>query len=277
MVTRACVSINNRCNLNCLYCHFHEKMEYIQQEEMDVLGVLDNITHHIEQNEIECFKLGFVGNGEILLDYANFKAYILHISDYLNNGKIAAYTITNGLLLDREKLEFFKEHKVNVGFSLDGIERIHNKYRCNSWAKVMEKIELYHDVFGVYPSLNCTIGKESIECRDEIIDFFISFNTRITFSRMIGKCGISLNDFRDFLSEAMKHLNVRTGGYDCTMYGGMCGAGMDNIFYANGRIYICGNCIDLPFSLPAETPLEDVKFAVDEFDRRCCFKEVYTK
>lgn len=277
MVTRACISINNRCNLNCLYCHFHEKIEYIQQEEMDVLRVLDNITHHIEQNEIECFKLGFVGNGETLLDYANLKAYILHISDYLNNGKIAAYTITNGLLVDREKLEFFKEHKVNVGFSLDGIERIHNKYRCNSWAKVMEKIELYHDVFGVYPSLNCTIGKESIECRDEIIDFFIPFNTRITFSRMIGKYGISLNDFRDFLSEAMKHLNVRTGGYDCTMYGGMCGAGMDNIFYANGKIYICGNCIDLPFSLPAETPLEDARFAVDEFDRRCCFKEVYTK
>lgn len=277
MVTRACISINNRCNLNCLYCHFHEKIEYIQQEEMDVFGVLDNITYHIEQNEIECFKLGFVGNGETLLDYTNLKAYILHICDYLNNGKIAAYTITNGLLADREKLEFFKEYKVNVGFSLDGIERIHNKYRCNSWAKVMEKIELYHDVFGVYPSLNCTIGKESIECRDEIIDFLIPFNTRITFSRMIGKYGISLNDFRDFLCEAMKHLNVRTGGYDCTMYGGMCGAGMDNIFYANGRIYICGNCIDLPFSLPAETPLEDVRFAVNEFDRRCCFKEVYTK
>ena len=26
MVTRACISINNRCNLNCTYCHFHEKI-----------------------------------------------------------------------------------------------------------------------------------------------------------------------------------------------------------------------------------------------------------
>lgn len=60
---------------------------------------------------------------------------------------------------------------------------------------------------------------------------------------MIGKQGISLPDFNAFLNKAMERLNVRTGGYDCTMYGGMCGAGMDNIFYANGKIFICGNCI----------------------------------
>ena len=101
----------------------------------------------------------------------------------------------------------------------------------------MKNIELYREVFGVYPTLNCTVGKESIVCRDEVIDFFVQFNTRITFSRMIGKYGISLEEFRDFLNEAKKYLNVRTGGYDCTMYGGMCGAGMDNIFYANGKVY----------------------------------------
>lgn len=71
-------------------------------------------------------------------------------------------------------------------------------------------------------------------------------------------------------------MNVRTGGYDCTMYGGMCGAGMDNIFYANGKIFICGNCIDLPFSMPYDTPLNEVSFDVIDFDRNCCFKEVFT-
>ena len=76
--------------------------------------------------------------------------------------------------------------------------------------------------------------------------------------------------------QAMERLNVRTGGYDCTMYGGMCGAGMDNIFYANGKIFICGNCIDLPFSMPYDTPLNEVSFDVIDFDRNCCFKEVFT-
>lgn len=129
MVTRACISINNRCNLNCTYCHFHEKKDYIQEDNMDVITILDIITSHIEDNDIDLFKLGFVGNGEPMLDYEKLKQYIVHIGDYLKSGRIAAYTITNGLLVDREKLEFFKEYNVNVGFSVDGISAIHDKYR----------------------------------------------------------------------------------------------------------------------------------------------------
>ena len=58
MVTRACISINNRCNLNCTYCHFHEKKDYIQEDNMDVITILDIIASHIEDNDIDLFKLG---------------------------------------------------------------------------------------------------------------------------------------------------------------------------------------------------------------------------
>lgn len=276
MVTRACISINNRCNLNCTYCHFQEKKNYIQEDNMDVITILDIITSHIEDNDIDLFKLGFVGNGEPMLDYEKLKQYIAHIGDYLKSGRIAAYTITNGLLVDCEKLEFFKEYNVNVGFSVDGISAIHDKYRCGTHERVMENIALYKEVNGKYPSMNCTVGKEIIDNPEATIEFFEQFGNRITFSRMIGKQGISLPDFNAFLNKAMKRLNVRTGGYDCTMYGGMCGAGMDNIFYANGKIFICGNCIDLPFSMPYDTPLNEVSFDVIDFDRNCCFKEVFT-
>ena len=211
-----------------------------------------------------------------MLDYEKLKQYIAHIGDYLKSGRIAAYTITNGLLVDREKLEFFKEYNVNVGFSVDGISAIHDKYRCGTHERVMANISLYKEVNGKYPSMNCTVGKEIIDNPEETISFFEQFGNRIMFSRMIGKQGISLPDFNAFLNKAMERLNVRTGGYDCTMYGGMCGAGMDNIFYANGKIFICGNCIDLPFSMPYDTPLNEVSFDVIDFDRNCCFKEVFT-
>ena len=243
---------------------------------MDVITILDNITSHIEDNDIDLFKLGFVGNGEPMLDYEKLKQYIAHIGDYLKSGRIAAYTITNGLLVDREKLEFFKEYNVNVGFSVDGISAIHDKYRCGTHERVMANIALYKEVNGKYPSMNCTVGKEIIDNPEATIGFFEQFSNRITFSRMIGKQGISLPDFNAFLNKAMERLNVRTGGYDCTMYGGMCGAGMDTIFYANGKIFICGNCIDLPFSMPYDTPLNEVSFDVIDFDRSCCFKEVFT-
>ena len=57
---------------------------------------------------------------------------------------------------------------------------------------------------------------------------------------MIGKYGITLQQYRDFLTYAEKYIPVRRGGKDCTMYGGQCGAGTNNYFFANGKVYYCG-------------------------------------
>lgn len=276
MINRACISINNRCNLNCSYCHFHttEKARHIAEAEMNVYGILDNIKTHIEKYEITKFKLGFVGNGEPLLDYELLKDYIEYISDYLSNEKIAAYTITNGTVISEQVLTFFKDYNVNVGFSIDGIPEIHNKLRCNTHSKVMDAIELFYSINGCYPSMNCTVGKDILYNMDDTVAFFEKFNNKITFSRMIGINGISLAEFHDFLKVAMKKLNVRTGGYDCTMYGGMCGAGINNIFYANGNIYLCGNCVDLPPIAKADTPIDHIVPEISKFDRKSCFREL---
>ena len=277
MVNRICISINNRCNLNCSYCHFHENGKHIQSKEMNVFFILDNVKKYIRKYNVRHFKIGFVGNGEPLLDYEMLYDYILYIEEYLNSDTISAYTISNGLLADEEKLLFFRKHNVNVGFSIDGIKEVHDKLRCNSYDRVMCAIQLYHIINSTYPSMNCTVGRDVLLHQKETIDFFAQFNNRITFSRMIGSDGISLEEFRMFTNEAAKTLNVRTGGYDCTMYGGMCGAGVNNYFFANGQVFLCGNCIDLPMSFSSNTPLDEIDFQVPSFDRNCCFKECCKK
>ncbi|MBS7339673.1 MAG: radical SAM protein [Lachnospiraceae bacterium] len=273
MIDRICISINNRCNLACKYCHFHEKKTSINETDMDIFKILDNVIYSIETNDIPVFKIGFVGNGEPMLDYDALKEYLLYIAEYLENGRIAAYTISNGLLLNEEMLQFFKKYNVNVGFSIDGIEAIHNKYRCGTYTKVMEKIELYKRINGHYPSMNCTVGEDILNKADETITFFKQFDNRITFSRMIGKYGISLEAFNLFLKKAAEQLYVRTGGYDCTMYGGMCGAGMNNFFYANGNVYICGNCIDMAPLGKSDMPFSQLETLKFDFDRNHCYKE----
>jgi uncharacterized protein len=207
------------------------------------------------------------------LEYEALKQYIRYLSKYLEDGRIDAYSITNGLLADEEKLAFLKQYKIRLGFSLDGLKSIHDKYRCGTYDRVMEKIELYKKVNGAYPPMNCTVGKETLEKADETIHFFRQFDNRITFSRMIGTYGISLEAFLEFLEKAGQTLNVRTGGYDCTMYGGWCGAGKNNFFYANGKIYLCGNCIDLPALAESNTPLEELEKISLQFDRTHCYKE----
>lgn len=272
-VDRICISINNKCNLNCAYCHFHEKNNVIKEKEMNIIDILDNVVKYIDKNNIGIFKIGFVGNGEPLLEYEKLKLYIEYISKYISEGRISVYCITNGLLVDEDKLDFFRRNKINLGFSIDGIQAIHDKYRCRTFSKVMDKIKFYHSVMGKYPSMNCTVGKEILEHADETIEFFKKFDNRITFSRMIGRYGISLEEFRVFLKYAEKSLNVRRGGYDCTMYGGLCGAGMNNFFYSNGYVYLCGNCIDLPPLGTSDIDISELEKISLDFDREFCYKE----
>ena len=204
MINRICISINNRCNLACRYCHFREKGK-IESSDMNVFEILDNVKAYATKK----FKIGFVGNGEGFLDWELLKSYIKYIED----------------------------------------------------------------ITGHYPTFNATVGKESLENADKIIAFFSKYGTRVTFSRMIGKYGITLKQYRDFLAYAEKYIPVRRGGKDCTMYGGQCGAGTNNYFFANGKVYYCGNCIDLPPLGSSSMTFWELEKINLQFDRNYCYKE----
>ena len=266
MIDRICISINNRCNLACRYCHFHEKGQ-IEEADMNVFEILDNVKRYAGKK----FKVGFVGNGECFLDWPLLKAYIAYLEDYPN---ISAYTITNGTIdLPDDEWSFLENHRINVGFSIDGYKDLHNLNRCGSFDKAMSTVEHYKDVTGHYPTFNATVGKESLLNADKVISFFEKFGTRITFSRMIGKYGISLDEYREFLEYAEKKISVRRGGKDCTMYGGQCGAGTNNYFFANGNVYYCGNCIDLPPIAKSNVSFYELEKINLDFDRNYCYKE----
>lgn len=275
MIDRICISINNRCNLACNYCHFHEKGK-IKAVEMNVYQILDHVKEYIRKGYPgKQFKIGFVGNGECFLDWSALKSYITCLED---TPEISTYTITNGTIrLSEEDLAFLEEHRVNVGFSIDGYRELHDRYRCNSFDRAMENVAYYRQVTGHYPTFNATVGRESLKNAGKVISFFKPFGVKVTFSRMIGKYGISLGEYREFMDMAKKELSVRHGGLDCTMYGGLCGAGMNNYFFANGKTYFCGNCIDMAPVGDSSMPFEDLEKIIFTFDRSFCYKETAEK
>ena len=57
------------------------------------------------------------------------------------------------------------------------------------------------------------------------------------------------------------------------MYGGQCGAGTNNYFFANGSVYFCGNCIDLPPVGKSDMTFEELEKISLDFDRNYCYKE----
>lgn len=91
---------------------------------------------------------------------------------------------------------------------------------------------------------------------------------------MIGKYSIGLDVYRAFLTKAMQVIPVRQGDKDCTMYGGQCGTGINNYFFANGKVYYCGNCINLPPLGPSSMSFFELEKIVLKFDRNCCYKEL---
>lgn len=266
MIDRICISLNNQCNLNCKYCHFHEK-GIIHATPMDVLEIL----RHVKEYAGHPFKIGFVGNGEPFLDLPLLKEYLRFLED---SPFIQTYTITNGTIsLSPKDIQFLEQHHINVGFSLDGYQELHNQYRCGSFSKVMDNVRVYREVTGHYPTFNATVGRESLRNRQKVISFFQIFGTRVTFSRMIGRYGISLAEYADFLEEAEQYLSIRRGGLDCTMYGGQCGAGTNNYFFANGKVYYCGNCVDLSPLADSSISFFELEKVSLSFDRSQCYKE----
>ena len=137
----------------------------------------------------------------------------------------------------------------------------------------MKNVEEYRRVTGHYPTFNATVGEDSLKNSEKVIDFFRPFGTKVTFSRMIGEGGISLGDYHSFLNRAEQEIPVRRGGLDCTMYGGKCGAGTNNFFFANGKVYFCGNCVDLPPVGESSMTFEDLEKISISFDRNFCYKE----
>lgn len=168
------------------------------------------------------------------------------------------YTITNGVSLTEEQLQFFKKHSdiIDINFSLDGYEILHNAYR-QRFNETMGSILRYEKLFGRKPKINCTVSKQSVIHQDELIRFFIDNNfDRINFSivsetsdKDLVLTRIEYNAFLDVCEAAgitmRQRENTSEQVYDCAMYGRLCGVGRTNIFIARDGIYPCGRFFGL--------------------------------
>lgn len=296
MIDRACISLGERCNLKCKYCHFHgeytQKLSGQKQEfNEDELGeIIDNINlyHDIKNGK---FKLGIVGSGEPLMEFDKIK----YIIDYAKktSANIDFYTITNAILLDNEKLKFFYEHRdiIKLCVSLDGYEELHNIGR-EKFQKVYEKIKKYESLFGVKPAINCTVHALSIKNKEKLEKFLVDEKfSDITFSRLFDchdrRLVITADEYNAFLSSfTNSKLKIRqldpqkAQKYDCTMYGTLCGVGRTNIFITRRGIYLCGRFYGKEEYNEGSfnTPLIEIERRIKRLTpldaRKCCYDEI---
>lgn len=251
MIDRACISLNNNCNLRCRYCHFQDKQhDFTSFGATQLIQIVDNIHAYCVDNNLTAFKLGIVGSGEPMIKKVEMAALLEHIKAR-GYSELKLYTITNGTLLSKEDLTFFHFYKdiISLCFSLDGYKEIHN-YGRDKFGAVMQRIDWYKEIFGVSPSINATVNLLSYQNKEKLVEFFKGNGlNNVTFSKLVGYFNDDLYITDEQYSDFMEY--VRVSGlnsrqfsgekkYDCTMYGRLCGVGSTNIFITPEGVYPCG-------------------------------------
>jgi uncharacterized protein len=137
------------CNLDCKYCFYLEK-ENLYPPKTDFrmpTGVLEEfIKQKIENHRAEQVNFAWQGGEPTLLGVDYFRK-IVELQAKFADGKIIANAFqTNGVLLNDAWCEFFAEHGFLIGLSIDGPERLHDRYRLHkggqpSFKQVMQGLE----------------------------------------------------------------------------------------------------------------------------------------
>ncbi len=120
--------ITESCNLACDYCFVHGKNQRNRMSLGTAKRVVDlTFSEYNRSKEVSLFFLG----GEPLLEFPLVKEVVhyaeqkaVQLETKLNFGMT-----TNGILLTEEMLSFFKEHKVKLLLSLDGLPACHDAHR----------------------------------------------------------------------------------------------------------------------------------------------------
>ncbi len=102
--------LTNNCNKRCNYCDLNFKDKSLSKKDLDIF------TGFIKNNKAD-YSINFFG-WEPLLKYNNLKYFLDNSKKYINNFSIW----TNWILLDKEKLNYFKLNNVNVYLSVDNIK-----------------------------------------------------------------------------------------------------------------------------------------------------------
>jgi uncharacterized protein len=171
--------IGPKCNLNCEYCFYLEKLALFRKGKDFVMSdeVLQAyITKYITLQPTPV--AGFVWQGgEPTLLGLDFYRRVVELQRPFVSQKLITNSIqTNGTLLTEEWCQFLKENNFLVGISLDGPKAIHDRYRRDrggkgTFQRVMRGLKLLQK-HGVEYNVMACVARETAYRPLEVYRFF---------------------------------------------------------------------------------------------------------
>lgn len=178
--------MSSSCNLGCKYC-FIENNQFNNKKEINMssetaLTALIKYTDYLKENKMRGSVI-FYG-GEPLINWEVIKL-ILNKSRCLNS-PIDFSMVTNATLLDKEKIEFLAQNKVEIGISIDGPKSLNDKNRIyrhgnkSVYDEVLKKfpmLEASKSKFG----LSITISEDFLNNQDEVLNWLKKLGIKSIF------------------------------------------------------------------------------------------------
>ena len=172
------------CNLNCKYCYYPDKADiYGGREPVMSEAMLETVVReYIAANDVPEVTFNWHGGEPLVLGLDFYRKAMALEQKYADGKKINNTIQTNGVLLNAEWADFFREHGFLVGISIDGPREIHDRYRKDkggapTFEKVMHGVELLRNA-GVEFNTMSTVNKASEGHGAEVYRFLKTLGTR---------------------------------------------------------------------------------------------------
>lgn len=176
----------NFCSLGCDYCYVRPHAANFSAQIMPLRMVRKVITDYAAlaarqrgaDEDNRTIKITWHGGEPLMAGLPYFqRAVDLEESLVTSPARVVNSITTNGVPLDEDWVEFFKEHRFQVAVSLDGPEEIHNAHRrypegAGSFDAVMKGIHLLRS-FGVHFGVLTVITKELARVPERYFDFCV--------------------------------------------------------------------------------------------------------
>jgi len=124
--------VGSLCNLDCTYCYYLHKDDLLPDRTPSVIAddlLEDFIRQYIAGQEIDEVVFNWHGGEPALLGLDFYRKVIDLQQRYAGTKRIRNDFQTNGVLLDDQWCEFFKQHNFYVGLSIDGPQHLHDRFR----------------------------------------------------------------------------------------------------------------------------------------------------
>lgn len=179
--TEKCLTIiintTNRCNIQCKYCYAYSNEK--KYANFPSTSIIDDITKLVGNKKQQEISVVFHG-GEPLLCWNNIIEMVIKLNDRFNN---ISYSIqTNGILINKQIVDFAKSNKIKIGISLDGFNQQANINRFGEdkndyLKKILGNIDLLI-LSGVKIGILSVVTKDNYKDLLNSVAFFVKKGVR---------------------------------------------------------------------------------------------------